>query len=265
MIWLLPWEEKNDVRHVHFVVYLLLAVNILVFVQRFVDRDSAIATFRALALYPNDPQWYQYITHTFLHADIWHIFGNMLFLWLLGDNVEDMLGHMGFLLVYFIGGLCGSLLFVSANGASTVPTVGASGCIAAVAGAYAVLFSARPVGVRVMFIVFPIWKLELRAFWLLLLWFASDLVRTWMGRGALADDDHVNFVAHAGGFAFGFLVGLWARMHGVVKRYEALPDGYFWFGYCSSALEAEHRRERAKLAKRERLMESARPVRDWPK
>ncbi|HET7843211.1 MAG TPA: rhomboid family intramembrane serine protease, partial [Xanthomonadales bacterium] len=248
MIWLLPWEESNDVRHVHFVVYLLLAINIAVFTHRFFDHDAAVAAMRAGALWPSDPKWYQYVTHTFLHADFWHLFGNMLFLWLLGDNVEDILGHAGFLLVYFIGGLCGSLLFVSANGGSAIPTVGASGCIAAVAGAYAVLFSGRPVGVRLMFIVFPLWKFQLRAFWLLLLWFASDLVRTWLGRGAIADDEHVNFVAHGGGFAFGFVVGMWARMHGVVRRYEELPDGYFWFGYCATALEAEHRRERLKLA-----------------
>lgn len=261
MIWLLPWDEDNTARHVHFAVYVLMALNIGVFAAMWYDRDLAKAWFDAYALWPNDPQWYQFITGNFLHADLFHLLGNMLFLWLLGDNIEDIVGHAGFLLIYFIGGLCGDLLFVSANAQMAIPSVGASGCIAAVAGAYAVLFAARPIGVRVMFIVFPIWTLELRAFWMLVFWFASDVFRTWMGRGELGAGG-VNFVAHGGGFAFGFAFGLWARMHGVVKRYEALRDGYFWFGYCSTALEAEHRRERAKLARRERLLQEARPARD---
>jgi len=261
MLWLLPWEETNEVRHVHFMVYLVMAINIAVFATMWLDHSLAKAWFMDYALWPNDPQWYQFLTANFLHADLWHLVGNMLFLWLLGDNVEDVFGHAGFVLIYFIGGLCGDLLFVSANGGVPLPTVGASGCIAAVAGAYAVVFAARPIGVRLMFIVFPIMKLDLRAFWVLVLWFASDVFRTWMGRGAM-DEGHVNFVAHGGGFAFGFVVGMWARMHGVVKRYEKLPDGYFWFGYCAPALEVEFRREQAKLAKRERLLESARPARD---
>ena len=113
MIWLLPWDEDNTARHVHFAVYVLMALNIGVFAAMWYDRDLAKAWFDAYALWPNDPQWYQFITGNFLHADLFHLLGNMLFLWLLGDNIEDIVGHAGFLLIYFVGGLCGDLLFVS--------------------------------------------------------------------------------------------------------------------------------------------------------
>ena len=112
MIWLLPWDEDNTARHVHFAVYVLMALNIGVFAAMWYDRDLAKAWFDAYALWPNDPQWYQFITGNFLHADLFHLLGNMLFLWLLGDNIEDIVGHAGFLLIYFIGGLCGDLLFL---------------------------------------------------------------------------------------------------------------------------------------------------------
>lgn len=253
MIWLLPWEDRNDVRHFHWVLYLLLIANVAVFVALWTATPAQVKEWiLTYALIASDPQWYQWITSNFLHFSLLHLIGNVLFLWLFGDNVEDVLGHAGFLLLYFIGGFAGDLLFVASNPSVAIPSAGASGCIAAVAGAYAVLFASRPVSVRVIFIVIPLWRLELRAFWLLLLWFGLDLAQTMYTRGSLGGEGGVNYTVHAGGFAFGFLVGLIARMHGVMRRYDTLDDGHLWFGYWSSKLDDEAKQARLAQLRRDR-------------
>jgi membrane associated rhomboid family serine protease len=189
----------------------------------------------------------------YLHAGLMHLVGNMLFLWLFGDNVEDVLGPIGFLLLYHVGGIAGSLLYATSNPSELIPSLGASGGVATVAGAYAVMFATRPVSVRVMLIVFPIYRVTLHAFWMLLLWFAADLAQTLLTRGVMKGAG-INYVAHAGGFAFGFLVGLVARAHGVMRRYESVPSGEIWFGYWPARLEREHKLKQIQASKRERLL-----------
>lgn len=254
MIWLLPWESDNDVKHVHWVLYLLLAINIGVHVMLVTGGEVRQAMWYGdYALVPGDNHWYQWITASFLHSGWMHLFGNMVFLWLFGDNVEDILGPWGFLLLYFIGGIVGDLLYVGSNPDVLTPGVGASGCIAAVAGAYAVLFASRPVSFKVMLFVFPIWTVSMRALWLLLLWFAADIFQTFWARGVM-DTPGVNYVVHAGGFAFGFLIGIAARAHGVVVRYETLPEGHRWFGYWPQHIEKVHKQKRLAELRRERML-----------
>jgi membrane associated rhomboid family serine protease len=253
MIWLLPWEEHSDVRHFHWVLYLLLLTNAVVFLAMVAATPAEVRAWVAqYSLIAAAPEWYQWITSTFIHFGLLHLLGNIVFLWLFGDNIEDVLGHAGFFLLYFTGGLAGALLFVASNPDVAIPSAGASGCIAAVAGAYAVLFAGRPASVRVMFIVFPLWKLELRAFWLLMLWFGLDLAQTMYTRGSLGGEGGANYTVHAGGFAFGFVVGLLARMHGVARRYAEHRDGYFWFGYWSPKLDEEAKQARLAEIRRER-------------
>ena len=102
---------------------------------------------------PAEPHWYHYVTANFVHGDLMHLVGNMFFLLLFGDNVEDAFGPLPFLALYFLGGLVGDVWFVSANASLAIPSVGASGCIAAIAGAYGLLFFTSTIGVRVIFIV----------------------------------------------------------------------------------------------------------------
>lgn len=246
MIWLLPLEDDNNVRHTHGVLYLLLGMNAIVFAWMLgLPAEEAGALVDRYALRPADRDAAQWLTSTFLHADWLHLLGNLFFLWLLGDNLEDAFGHLGFLLLYVIGGLAGAAAFVVGNPDMLTPTVGASGCIAAVAGAYTVLFGGRRVTLRLMVLVLPVWRFQSRAIWVMLLWFGFDLARTIYLRGELEDGGGVNFVVHGGGFAFGLLAGLVARMHGVMRRYETLPRGGFLFGYWPESLEREHRKERA--------------------
>jgi membrane associated rhomboid family serine protease len=241
VIWLLPWEEGDSARHHPWATWTLMAINIAVFaLMPGGSQEQIEAGWREWGLIAGDWHWYQFVTSAFLHAGWLHLVGNMFFLWLFGDNVEDALGIGGFLGVYFLGGFAGDVLYVSAN-AHMIPSIGASGCIAAVAGAYAVLFFERDVALKVIFVVFPVYTLRMGAFWLLLLFFGLDVWMTASGRGVLDADDQVNYVAHGAGFAFGFLVGVLARLQGTMRRYELLSDGSAWWGYWPARLETEHR------------------------
>ena len=253
MIWLLPWEERNTLKHVHWLVYTLIALNVAAFLYTWEgDPGRMIERHGQYALTAGDPRWYQFITSSFMHAGWIHLLGNMMFLYLFGDNVEDVLGPLGFLTLYLVGGVLGDLLYVSSNAAHMIPSIGASGCVAAVAGAYAVLFARQPCSVKVMLLVFPIWTINLKAIWLLLLWFGADIAQTFITRAHMGSTGGTNFVVHAAGFVFGIVVAMFAHMHGVMRRYEAMPVGHALFGYWPSDIEAAFLRERRMRAVLER-------------
>ena len=139
---IIPIRTESEIRRTPLANYLLLGANVFLFlVLDQVLSGEAISSFkmRYLALHSDEPALYQFFTYQFLHADLWHLFGNMLFLWIFGDNVEDWLGSGRYLLFYLAGGVLAALAHVFTNATSLLPTVGASGAIAAVMGAYLVL------------------------------------------------------------------------------------------------------------------------------
>ena len=238
MIWLLPWDEDASARHIPWATWTLVLLNVLAFLAMLAATPKEIESwFGDFGLVAADAHWYQYLTASFVHAGWMHLIGNMLFLIVFGDNVEDVLGPAGLLLLYFVGGYAGDSMFVAANPAVTIPTVGASGCIATLAGAYAVMFFNRRIGVRVMLLVLPLHTFHWRAFWVLLLWFGADVYNTIASHGVMDGEGGVNFVAHGAGFSVGFLVGLFAIIHGAKRRYDTLAEGSTWFGYWPSSLE----------------------------
>lgn len=259
MIWLLPWETDGDhARHHPWATWTLMAINLIVFILRpDVGPVEMDAWYREWGLAAGEWHAYQLVTSAFLHGSWMHLLGNLFFLWMFGDNVEDALGIAGFLAVYCLGGLAGDLLFVSAN-SHMVPSIGASGCIAAIAGAYAVMFFGRRVGLKVILVVLPVYTLELRAFWVLLFWFGLDVLRTVTGGGAIDGGGGVNFVAHGAGFLFGAAVGIFAVMHGTMRRYAGLPDGDAWLGYVPTRLEEEHRLLTLKRLRQQQFLEAQR-------
>jgi membrane associated rhomboid family serine protease len=145
---------------------------------------------------------------TFLHAGFLHIIGNMLFLWVFGNNIEDYLGHTKFFIFYLLGGFAAAFAHIIPNLDQVIPTVGASGAVAAVMGAYIVLYPhAR---VNVLLPIFIIWTIiQMSALAVLGLWFLYQFLIGLQeaGGGATA----VAWLAHVGGFAFGvvgiFLLG----------------------------------------------------------
>ncbi|WP_134679495.1 rhomboid family intramembrane serine protease [Paracoccus ravus] len=159
-----------------------------------------------LALYPaavmhGEHEW-GFLTHMFLHAGLIHLGGNMLFLWVFGDNLEDQMGHIGFLIYYLACGFAAAAGQVWAAQESTIPMVGASGAIAGVMGGYLLLFPKAKVDV-IAIIIIIIKRFTIPAWVLLLAWFGLQLFSTAMGQ-----DDGVAYMAHAAGFIGGILLAV---------------------------------------------------------
>ena len=139
----------------------------------------------------------------FLHGSIPHLFGNMLFLWVFGNNIEDDRGWWRYLLLYAVGGVFATAAHVAIDPDSTVPLIGASGAIAAVMGAYFVLWPHARIKTLVFF--GPVMLRKVQAVWLLVIWLGQQFLLVGAQSG-------VAWAAHVGGFAFGALVGLWWRV-----------------------------------------------------
>ncbi len=151
---------------------------------------------------PGKVVWLALITSMFLHGSIPHLFGNLLFLWVFGNNVEARKGWWRYLLLYLVGGAVATAAHVAVSPNSTVPIVGASGAIAAVMGAYFVLWPS--VRIKTVIWLGPIFLRKVQALWLLVIWVAQNFL-------LVGSDSGVAWAAHVGGFAFGALVGLWWR------------------------------------------------------
>jgi membrane associated rhomboid family serine protease len=154
---------------------------------------------------PTAPTWETAFTAMFMHGGLLHLGGNMLFLWIFGNNVEDSMGRVKFVIFYLLGGIAALAGQILVGPSSQIPTLGASGAIAAVLGGYIVLFPRARV-VTVIFIVFFFTILELPALIVLGLWFLQqalfgyfDLAQPSGGGGGVA------YFAHIGGFVFGLL------------------------------------------------------------
>jgi membrane associated rhomboid family serine protease len=215
-----PIRDHNPSGRIPYVTYLLMAANIGVFLSylSILGDDRALyAFYDTYALVPARlGAGYGYeglLTSMFLHAGWMHLAGNMLFLWIYGDNIEDEMGHLPYLGFYLLSGLAAGLAQVWFEPSSTVPMVGASGAIAGVMGAYLLLFPKAKVDILIIFVVFfrifpiPAWIL-------LMLWFAMQFIG---GIGADPDQGGSAYWAHAGGFVAGLLgaVPLWLRRGGV--------------------------------------------------
>ena len=166
------------------------------------------------------------VTSQFLHGGFFHIGGNMLFLWIFGNNVEDRFGRPQFLVFYLVGGVIAALAQVAIGPDSTVPTIGASGAIAATLGAYLVLFPAARVTTAI-FLVFFYQLIEVPAVVVLVFWFIIQLFSGIgsLGVGDAASEGGVAFFAHIGGFIFGAAVALLVRAAGGAWRPPGLSVG----------------------------------------
>ncbi len=146
------------------------------------------------------------ITAMFLHGGWLHIAGNMLFLWVFGDNIEDRLGHLGYLLFYLAAGIAASLVQGVLDASSLVPVLGASGAVAGVLGAYIVWFPKATVSVVIPFFVLIFIPIPVPAVVMIGLWFLQNLLAGFATLGdAAAPDQGVAWFAHIGGFLFGML------------------------------------------------------------
>jgi membrane associated rhomboid family serine protease len=210
---MIPLRDDNPTRTVSFVTVGLIALNVLAFVYelRQPSQEQFEAFFAQFALTParvlhaRSPEAYATVfTSMFLHAGWLHLIGNMLYLWIFGNNIEDSVGHFKFIVFYLLCGIAAAAAQVAVSPDSTTPMVGASGAISGVLGAYLLLFPRA----RVLTVV-PIWIflrfVDLPAWLLLLFWFAIQLLS---GLAVLGVDltGGVAFWAHIGGFVAGVLL-----------------------------------------------------------
>ncbi|MEM9715340.1 MAG: rhomboid family intramembrane serine protease, partial [Pseudomonadota bacterium] len=140
---LFPFRDHNPSRNTPYVTWALIAINVLVFLGTwplFNDGQALASFFGAWAMIPSEVtgqgEYYTLLTSMFLHGGIMHLVGNMLFLYIYGDNIEDQLGPVRFLLFYLAAGFAAAFAHLFTNLGSDIPTVGASGAIAGVMGGY---------------------------------------------------------------------------------------------------------------------------------
>lgn len=201
-----PIRDHNPSGRTPYVTYALIAVNTAVFLSYwslFNDPRALNAFFFEYALIPamvtHGEGYSGLFTSMFLHGGVMHLLGNMLFLWIFGDNMEDEMGHLGFLIFYIACGVLAGLAHVLFAAGSVVPTVGASGAIAGVMGGYLLLFPRAKVDILLIIIIF-FRVFTLPAYILLVIWF---VLQFFGGLGADPETGGVAYWAHAGGFVVG--------------------------------------------------------------
>ena len=222
---MIPIKDTQPSYSTPVVTILLIVVNVLVFLYEFwlqlVDPYSFNAFMAAYSLRPAYFHLSAVVTSMFLHGGWMHLGGNMLFLWVFGDNVEDILGHAKYLVFYLLGGIVACVAQVLMNPTSTVPMVGASGAIACVMGAYLVKFPHAKVVMLTWFIF--IFTFDVPAWLMLVYWFALQLFG---GYGSLAQSAQggTAFFAHVGGFVAGIVL---INLLGTRQRYWRRRDLYW--------------------------------------
>ena len=201
---MIPLKDVVPSRTVPFVTIAFIVLNSLVFVfELSLPNGVDELFFRVYGVVPADFTFLSVLTSMFLHAGWLHFLGNMLYLWIFGDNVEDQLGHVRFIFFYLICGTVAALAHVFMNPASMVPTIGASGAIAGVMGGYFVLFPhSRILALLPLFIYFEV--IEVPAILFLGIWFVMQFFN---GIGSVAmgarASGGVAFWAHVAGFLAG--------------------------------------------------------------
>jgi membrane associated rhomboid family serine protease len=214
-------DDNSQRRLVPVVTWLLVIANVLVFWLEIVGGDAFINMWSFIpARFSQDPagDFITIFTSMFMHAGWLHLGGNMLYLIIFGDNVEDRFGHFKFLVFYLICGIIAMAVQYLAAPLVTIPTLGASGAIAGVLGAYLVLYPRRRVRV-----LFGFWIIRLPALIVIGIWILIQLL-SGVGtmNSAAAANGGVAYMAHIGGFFGGLLLSYFFR-----GKARALPPSYY--------------------------------------
>lgn len=209
---MIPIRDEIKSHRTPIVNYALVVINVLVFLWMFLNSANLESIYYEYALIPANflngidmGDITDLFTSMFMHGGWMHLIGNMLYLWIFGDNIEDRLGHIGYLLFYLAGGLAAALLQTLISPSSQIPMLGASGAIAAVLGAYLVMYpNSRvytfiPIGFYARVRLMP-------AIVVLGFWFLLQLINGVGSLGALEEGGTAYF-AHIGGFIFGLIIG----------------------------------------------------------
>jgi membrane associated rhomboid family serine protease len=241
---MIPLRDDVPSRTIPFVNYAIIALNILAFVLElgmgrglesylrqaavipalYAGGDGRLALAEVVATSLQPDLGLRVFVSMFLHGGILHILGNMLYLWIFGDNVEDRLGHFRYLVFYLLCGWAAAYAHIWADAASRIPSIGASGAIAGVLGAYTVLYPRARV-VTLLPLGFFTQLVQVPAVFFLVFWFLQQFLYGALSLGArTAETGGVAWWAHIGGFAAGLLlVGLFQRR----RRRPAARDDWW--------------------------------------
>jgi membrane associated rhomboid family serine protease len=225
-----PLHDSTPLKVIRFqtVTLTIIALNVVMFLATgaFTAEPVLMAVAAGWGLVPGEltgfmpplisydpvPEPLTLISYQFLHGGWWHLIGNMLFLWVFADNIEDAFGHLAFALFYLACGVIAGLAHVALAPASSAPLVGASGAVSGVLGAYAVLFPRA----RVWILLFMRLPLRIGALWVLGGWFALQVFNYWTDLASA--EGGVAWGAHIGGFLAGLAITfairrrLWLRL-----------------------------------------------------
>lgn len=211
---MIPLRDENPTNTIPFVTLGIIAINILVFIYELSLGDQLQAKINQFAVIPynlmhftSPAQLLALITALFLHGGFAHILGNMLYLWVFGNNIEDRIGHFKFIFFYLACGIIATIGQALASPGSKLPMIGASGAISGVLGAYLILYPRAKILVLVP--LFFIWRIiSLPAFWFLFFWIIMQFFYGTVSLAYLsqANKGGVAWFAHIGGFLGGILL-----------------------------------------------------------
>lgn len=203
---MIPIKDDNPTKNKSYVRLIILIICSLVFLLQISSDNRELYNyyfgFKPASFFSdlNSPTFFPaltIITSIFMHGGWMHFLGNMLYLWIFADNVEDVMGKEKFIIFYIISGIVASFAQAIVNINSVIPMIGASGSIAGILGAYLYLFPKVKVLILVPFFIF--FTIRIPAFYLLIFWFIYQFV------GLNAQSSNIAWFAHIGGFLFGFL------------------------------------------------------------
>lgn len=215
-----PVSDVIPSRTTPYVTIGLIGLNALAFLYELQLSDAALQqVVMERGVVPAAFNWPSVLTSMFLHGGWVHFLGNMLYLWIFGDNVEDRLGHGMYVLFYAGCGAVAALSQVAVHPDSTIPMVGASGAVAGVMGAYFVLYPRSRV-LTAVFIVFFIDLVEIPALFFLGIWFLMQLFSGVGSVGVEAAEGGVAFWAHVAGFVAGTATGFAVRVRETPRRHH---------------------------------------------
>ncbi len=238
-MFIIPIEKDHPVRRRPWLVYFLIVINTLVFLYTYFITDHQMVVHQ-YGFIPTRPDLTTIVTSAFLHSGFLHIIGNMFFLYMFGDNVEDVLGKILSLISYSIcifGAIGFHYLF---NTTSNMPCVGASGAISGVVGLYVVLFPYAHVGIVFYLRHWTISEFHTNAKGAIIAWFILQAILGFIS--VMFSDSpifRVAFWAHVGGLVSGFTLGFLYRLIGIkipipckTVEIERKQDGSFWCPHC---------------------------------
>ncbi|MBI4688349.1 MAG: rhomboid family intramembrane serine protease [Nitrospirae bacterium] len=211
---MIPFKDDNPTRIFPFVTIGLIVINALVFIYQMSSPKGYAETVFAYGAVPQYlltfknvqpiPPALTVFTSMFMHGGFLHIAGNMLYLWIFGNNIEDKLGHLRFLIFYILSGIIAAFSHAFTDPSSTIPMVGASGAVSGVLGAYILLFPHARI-YTLIFFGFFVRVVALPAIFVIGLWIVIQFVNGALSKG-LPGQGGVAWFAHIGGFVFGLLM-----------------------------------------------------------